>query len=440
MTVIDLGYAGPEVPAPGRPRVGRETLRRGTAGLIVVLCLGLLGASARPQDNGPHTLWSVDDVGESDYTIDGDTVFVVTHSGRLTLTSRALGDGHVRWWRDFTDLSYVITRPGSGVLLLPSGSQTVADGDMTGYTFTDTVALDAATGRELWRGPGSPSAQGADGTVLLEENEAGRMTTARLRLVRLTDGATIWSRETPGVQQWVTFGADSEHPDHVATVTAGGDARTMRLADGAEDAHGRIEWDTESPRDSFIDLAAHGDGLYVLRMSDRSTTAAGYSGGTLSRLWKVTGPARGDDGGVYPCGPVLCMETGAGLTAYDWATGAVRWRDPSQGYAGDIGSGLLTATSADATRRSLIDATTGRVITDLGGARTPEGNTGGPVITIAPGRAPAGRTVVRRVDPRTGETFVLGTVDAVADSGCTQAGRYLLCRTLAGKLAVTAFG
>jgi outer membrane protein assembly factor BamB len=441
MTVIDLGYPDAEVAAPPRPRLDREPARRGMAGLMVLLCLGLLGASVRPHDNGLHPSWSVDDVGESDFTVSGDTVFVIGHSGPQTLTSRALADGRLRWRHEIADLSYVIAQPGSGVLLLPSGSQTVADGAMSGYTFTETVALDTSTGRERWRVPGSPSAPAVDGTILLEENEPGKIAIARLRLIRLTDGATIWSRETPGVRQWLTFGTDPEHPDQVATVTGSGAVRTMRLADGAVTAQGRVEWGGGDPaQGEFIGLYAHGDGFFVLRMNDQSTTATAYSAGTLRRLWKVTGPARGDSGGAYSCGPVLCMGTGDGLTAYDWESGAVRWHDPGQGYAGEIGSGLLVATSADDSRRALIDGNTGRVIADLGGARTPEGRVGGPVLTIAPARAPAGRTVVRRVDPRTGETFVLGTVDAVADSGCTQAWRYLLCRTLTGKLTVTAFG
>jgi hypothetical protein len=55
-------------------------------------------------------------------------------------------------------------------------------------------------------------------------------------------------------------------------------------------------------------------------------------------------------------------------------------------------------------------------------------------------RSPTGRTVVRQIDPRTGETLTIGTMGPIADWGCSAAGRLLLCNTQQGALTITDVG
>jgi outer membrane protein assembly factor BamB len=323
------------------------------------------------------------------------------------------------------------------VLVLPSAQQSVPYDDSTAYIFTETAALDAATGQERWRVPGSPADSGVDGRMLIEEHEPEQVATAALRMIDLADGRTIWRRATPGVQTWVEIGADPDRPDRLATVTAAGRVRVLSMADGTEVDAGRIPWNFDPDQAIYTLLEAHGDAFYALRVDQRSASATAYSDSGLTRLWTVTRATGNDNGAVRPCGPVLCVSGNDGLTGLDWATGAVWWHDPGQVYAGDGGTGLILATSTDSAHRSLIDEATGRVVADLDG-KPAAGRVDGPVITIAPSQAPPGRTVVRQVDPRTGETLLLGATDAVDDLGCTLAGKYLLCRTLLGRLTVTA--
>jgi hypothetical protein len=186
MTLIDLGYRDAEEGVGWS--LDRRLLRRIPAGLVALLCLLTLGASARPRDRGLRLAWSVDQVNEAAFTVVGDTVLVIGGPQNEILTGFALADGALRWSRTFPGvLPFVTAGRGSSVVLLPSGQQAVTDADTSGYIFTKTGALDAPTGRDLWQVPGSQAALSYAGTVLLDEHEPDSIATARLRLVRPAD-------------------------------------------------------------------------------------------------------------------------------------------------------------------------------------------------------------------------------------------------------------
>jgi outer membrane protein assembly factor BamB len=327
------------------------------------------------------------------------------------------------------------------VLLIANGLHLTAfTGETGGYYFSETIALDATTGAELWRLPGTGNGWPATGTVLLEDKDHDGVGTAGLRLVRLADGATIWNRETPGAQRWVMLGAEPGHPDRVATVDGDGDVRVLRLADGTEAAHGTVDWHPDSPeKGDFTDLVAEADGLYVLHASGNRATATAYSDSTLQRLWTATQTS--GTGQFYPCGAVLCAVSTGELLAYDWTTGALRWRAVGHTYARAAGHDLLIAEDrAEPARRTLLDASTGRRIADLGTAQPPWDYGGGALITIDVSPSQVGRAVVRWVNPRTGETLVLGTMDPVNGRTCRIAGRLLFCIGIGSRLRVIAAG
>jgi outer membrane protein assembly factor BamB len=441
MTLIELGYVDADSAAPPDPPLDRGLTRRVGAAIVLVLCLATLTASVRPTPHGLVLLWSIPQATEANFAVAGDSVFVLGGPNDQTLTGYALADGAKRWSRELPDPVPYIDASDPHVLLLPTAQRVVSFGNDAGSHdfYTETVALDAATGTELWRSPGSGSGWPATGTALLEDRSPDGGGTARLRLVRLADGATVWSRETPGVQRWITLGVDPDHPDRIATVTGDGDVRVLRLADGTDTAGGTVEWDAGSPAaGDFIDLAADGDALYVLRTTRFRSTATAYSAFTLRRLWTAQQPG---GNGAYPCGAVLCIGGIDELFGYDWVTGAVRWRARGLAYAMTSGHDLLLAEGTAGAQRSLLDDATGRRIADLGSTRPIWNNDGDSVITLGASQTPTGRTVVRQVDPRSGETFLLGTMDPVADQGCTLADRFLLCTTiLPGRLTVTAVG
>ena len=257
-------------------------------------------------------------------------------------------------------------------------------------------------------------------------------------MVRLADGGTIWSQETPGVQRWLTLGADPDRPDRVATVDGDGDVRVLRLADGTEAVHGTVEWHPgSSEADDSIDVVAEGDILTVLQWSRNRSTATAYSDRTLRRLWATV---QDGNSSFYGCGAVLCGSSDGEFLGYDWATGKVRWRVQGQDHAMAAGHDLLIAEDTDG-RNTLLDAATGRRLADLGIAYPTWGYAGGiPLVTVGISPSQVGRAVVRWVDPRSGETFVLGTMEPVSDRMCKLASRRLLCTGIQGGLTVTAVG
>jgi len=335
-----------------------------------------------------------------------------------------------------------VKRDGRVLLLaadLSSRPQNKSSDNIYSY-FTATIALDAASGATLWRASGVGDGWSATGTALLQELASDGAGTVRLRLVRLADGSTIWSRETPDVQSWTTLGADPGLPDRIATVSSAGDVWVLRLADGTEAASGTVDWPSVAPeRGDLANLVAEGDALYVLQSSRGTTTATAYSDRTLQRLWTVTRPAH--DNGFYGCGPTLCANGDNELLGYDWQTGAVRWRAAGLENAMLAGPGRLIAESGGPeVHRSLLDAATGRQLADLGNDRPPWNFTGGTLVMLGTSRSQAGRTVVHWIEPRTGETFTLGTIDGVIDLGCQIADRLLLCVSVPERLTVTAVG
>ena len=440
MTLIDLGYADAGA-APQRPPVDRRLTRRVAAALVVLLCLTTQANSVPPTPRGLRLLWSVIGAREGDVAVVGDAVLTVGGPELRTLSAYGLRDGRPRWSHEMPDpVPYIDAAPDSRVLLLPAGPGSVPAPGGSADFYTRTIALDAATGAELWRSPGSGNGWAVTGTALLEERDPGNAAVTRLRVVRLSDGATVWSRDTPGVQQWTLVGADPAHPDRVALIDGDGAVWVLRLADGTEAVSGDIAWDPGRPENGdHVTLYAHDDALYVLQTGPDRSAATAYSDRSLSQLWSVNQPSSG--GGVYSCGAVLCLGGGSELVAYDWETGAVRWRVQDKEYAIAVGGGLLLTENRDpSARQVLLDVESGRELANLGKGRAPVSFDDSALLMLGSSESALGRTTVTQLDPRTGETFPLGTIEAVADAGCELTERLLLCHHAAGKITVTAVG
>ena len=152
MTLIELGYADAEPQTPPSP-IDRRSARRLLAALVAVLCLATLTASIRPQQQRALVhLWSVPDVQEGKFTVTGDTVVVVSGAGDRTLTGYALTDGTKLWSRESPEEIPIFFADGdSRILLLPTGLRSAPTAGEEVYFFTETTALDVATGAELRR-------------------------------------------------------------------------------------------------------------------------------------------------------------------------------------------------------------------------------------------------------------------------------------------------
>jgi len=441
VALIELGDLGADPASPPPSRPGHRLSHRIGAALVVLLCLATLTYSIPPTSHDLRVQWSLTGSITSYFTIVGDSVILTGGPMGQTLTSYAIADGADRWTHSLSgEVPYINATRDSGVLLVPTNAPTVADSPAQGY-YSDTIAVDATTGVELWRLPGSGDGWASTGTALLEERSPNGARTARLRVVRLADGSTVWSREAPEVDRWITLGTDAGHPDRVALIERSGAVRILRLADGTQVGSGSVQWEGSEPaRNTYGDMFAEGDHLYVVEAGLERVKVTAYSQSSLRRLWQIDQPSAG--GGAYPCGPVLCVTNQHKLTGYDWTTGAARWRVDGQESAMELGAGLLlTQTQDPAANQVVLDAATGRRLAELGGtAAQPWVFDGNTLIALGSSPSAPGRTVVSKVDLRTGETFPLGTIDLVGDPGCQLAGRLLVCGHPQGRLTVTAVG
>jgi outer membrane protein assembly factor BamB len=446
MSVIELGEiaAGDEPVRPVAKRaLDRRLIRRLAAVLVVVLCLATVHSSAVPVPHGLGASWAIPFQGGDSFALAGG-VFVL-HAGppQEELTAYPPTGGMPTWSQRLPfAATALIAAPAAGVLLLPTGARSVetqtAAGDVLWSRFsTETIALDAGNGHQLWRTPGDVALLTDDSVLLVEHTEDGHRTD-RLRLVRLRDGATIWSRDAGGAYTWATIGPDPGHPTDLATATSAGDVRVYRFADGTETAGRRVPWQAGSlTTGTLSQLYSRLGVLYVFTGYAASTSVTAYAPDTLRQLWQITSDT---SAGPASCGAVLCLPTRNGLSGREWATGAELWRTAGYDLGRTITGHLMLAGSEDA-GRAILDDRTGRVLTGLGAGGAAWDPAASTVVALAPTRSPPGRLTVSRVDPRTGQAFLLGITEPVINSlWCQLQGLRLACETPRGRLVVTDVG
>jgi hypothetical protein len=210
----------------------------------------------------------------------------------------------------------------------------------------------------------------------------------------------------------------------------------LTLADGSVLTTGRIPWISSPQEDEYSSINVHDRRLYLEQTARSTSSISVYDLDTLRRLWHAERPA---PGGSYPCGPVVCLNDGQGTAGHDLETGELRWRLPQSSNGVPLGDGRLLLEENGAGRRTLVDAATGRMLTDLGtsmpvsdalGLATP--------YLIAQTIEPPGRTAVSSFHPRTGELLLRGSIPLVLDYGCQHENGLLACATQDNRLAVTA--
>jgi outer membrane protein assembly factor BamB len=446
MSVIELGdiAAGDEPvrPAPHRP-VDRRVIRRLAVLLVGLLCLATVNSSAVPAAHPLLRTWSLPFAGGDSFVLAGGDLFVLSDGAGQVLTAYPPAGGIPRWTQRLpfsaTSLNAAV---GAGVLLLPTGARSMGTRTPAGEVLwsrfsTRTVALDARTGRQLWTGPGDIALITAT-SVLMVDHAADGIGADRLRLVRLRDGGTLWTQAGGGAYAWTTLGSDPRQPTGLATATSNGDVRVYRFADGSEITHGRVPWLAGSlTGDTLSQLYGAEHVLYLFASRPDSTTVTAYDPDTLRRRWEIT-----SDTGGFPaaCGAVLCMPARDGLTGRDWSTGAPLWRTAGYTLGRTITGHLILAGAQDA-GRAILDDRTGRVVADLGAGGVAWDTSTATVVTMAPTSSPPGRLAVGRVDPGSGEAFLLGTIEPVINTlWCQLQGVRMACQTARTTLEITDVG
>ncbi|HEV8567919.1 MAG TPA: PQQ-binding-like beta-propeller repeat protein [Actinoplanes sp.] len=446
MTVIELGdlTSGSDQPKPRESSrdIDPWLIRRVFVGLTALLCVLALTASAPPgPPRGLRALWSIPFSFGDRFALTADTLYTAVEDVAGELAAYDLADGVKRWSKRLPDpTAWPTFAEPAGVVLVPNGrvaNQVAAPDGGTYFNefYTETIALDAGTGAELWRRPGEIYTATAD-AVLLSDRDAAGAGTRTLRLLRIRDGGTIWTRSGLRAERVTTGGADPLRPDLLLTVTPSGRVDVLRLADATRIGAGRVEWLAGSPQEgTFTDVFLDTGRVYVRVAGPRGSSLTAYTLDTLRRLWRLDDTATV---AAYPCGEVLCSIERDAFAAYDPATGTVRWRSDSVRNAWSAGPGRLLVDGG--LRRALIDDSTGRRVADFGESVPVQDIDGRVSYLLHVTASPPGRTSVSRVDLATGRVELRGAIDRVNDAGCLAAADRLACPTVAGRLIVTAVG
>lgn len=438
----ELPMAGAEPDIDGPPhRIDRRTVRKVGLVLIALVCvLGVTG-STRPEPRGVRSLWSVPNIDGYGTTLTEDTLYVSHPVGsEVRMTAYELATGKARWSiRSDADPS-VVDAPGVGLVLMPGDRRTVTveedNGVYTTEFATTTTAVDAHTGATRWTMPGDVMSVWGETALIADYTDRGAL--RRLRLLRLTDRTTIWTRDTPGLQAQ-GIGLDGRRPDRIVTVAGNGEVVVTRFSDGAPLAAGRIPWEAPRPSEGYWnEVIPMDDYLVVNRSQGERASVSIYRMDTMTRLWE----RRSTNGYPFPCGAAICINQGDRVVSYDAATGTERWGVSGGFNAWQPAEGRMVLEKSDGDGQRLIDADTGAQVGD-----PVKGNIiwnwqaqrSSALFLLEPTSSPEMRTAVTRWDLATGRTYLLGTIAHQYEYRCQTLDHYLAC-TNGGKVEVTAVG
>lgn len=385
---------------------------RGGLGYAVALSLLLalqLGGAAPPAR--PLTpLATIADSGRDVYEIVGDTLYLAepVPDDRSLVTAYALPGAQKRW---------------STMLPVPIGvlDPTVADGVLLGQAyrgpagFAQVVAMDAGTGRILWRQEGQINWVRGHGQLLVEPGPGATL----IRDLDLRTGAVLWSRSEWRGSAEVAASPPAAAGDRVVVQVPDGGLAVLDATTGRTLARG--------PVPPGIGLYVIGDEVLVPLRVAGTDVLAGYDLGTLERRWLVTLP--GPATFIADCGHLLCVTCIGMLTVLRAADGTRAWPASSWNSASPAGRYLV----ADGPTPAVLDTGTGASRLSLAGwsvLGTPDGTR---VLVRAGSPSYAGLLVFDGSAPA---LRPLGPLDPVRPTTCQAASGYLACRLLAGQLSI----
>jgi hypothetical protein len=376
---IDLGVAGIDTDRDAREAALDDRFAAGLPrGWGLLLCLAVLAmlTAAVPLPPPPRQVARVP-LAVGAFELSGDGLYA-TDAFRLPSIVTAIDplDGRERW--RYTSQSTIpfgfIRRVGSSVLLAP-------DPCVSGSTGS-TAAVDADTGRELWRRAGVPVDTPADLPVAVVTQASwsdrcgamlgnGQPLTGSLRWdgVDRVSGAVRWEA-TVAAGTFIALDGGVTGPRWAALLDPDHRVSVLDLATGARSAPRAGVADQHTRRFT----AAH-DLVLVTRVApDRPirVEVSAYDRWTSARVWTAVVPLpdrsstdRLDTVSVRTCGPSVCVAADD-TTALDPATGEVRWRTVRATFV-PVPGGLLAGSGSEpvsvgaAPRVVLHDPATGQV-------------------------------------------------------------------------------
>jgi len=425
---LDLEPAGtrPSGPAPG-PR-----WRRGLAVAVATAACAtaLVSSTALPAARLVETA-TIGNLPVVTERVAGARLFVLggagdgAGDGAARLTAFRLADGGRLWQTP------VAVNPAARVEVV---------GDTVLLTADGTVALDAGSGRLLWRSD-LPRVSMAvrDGRVLVaalldRPDPAGPSLSIHapllLRALNLRTGQPVWSYQVPG--GWLTAlpadPADTDPPDRFVVIAPDGQASAVDLATGAVRANATIPV-TQAALDENTAgpwLALLGNQLVVGYLRQGNPALTVYRTDTLAPQWTVTVPTL--NVAANRCAPLLCLSDTRGVRAVAAATGTGVWARNGTAWFGVVDGWLYDAPQPfQPGSARLVDPVTTRTVLDLGRWR---------LSTQTPGQPP----LFEWVEKDSGRIWlglltagpriqVLGAVTGLPQDTCDLDGSYVACVT-----------
>jgi outer membrane protein assembly factor BamB len=363
-----------------------------------------------------------------------------------------LADG-ARLWSVPLDFSTAELQVGGqlevvhGVVLLGLGGVSAA---------TRTLAVDSASGQELWRSDLPPVfGLGSGGSVVLAayvnpdgqpgdqvyQGTTGPWLPLLLRAVDARTGRQVWTYQVPAGWQTALPAdpAGTAPANGFVVVSPDGRATVVDLATGARRASATIDTTAVLQRGlgelpTWFALGVYGDLLALVTVSGGRPALAAYRLDTLGPRWTSTASTLNVN--VGRCGVWLCMSDGHGVNAIAMDTGAPAWSLADAGHFKGWADEWrydepYPVEPDDAT---LVDPLTRRVVLHLGRWRIPEPWNTGPVLMMLAERD-ANRTWLGLLAAGPG-VDILGAMPDLTLNSCEVGDAYLTCLTTAGQIRV----
>ncbi|MFJ5544660.1 outer membrane protein assembly factor BamB family protein [Micromonospora chalcea] len=407
MTVIDLGELRHDAPPPAAPRPPRSVGR--PARTLALLLLALLTLTAAAPPRGPAQ-WTLPGGLGSAVFVSGDVVYVVRPNrgdGRELVAYR---EGRELWRSPLPGI-------GTAVSVWEQDGRVMVAGPAGNDEDWETVTYDAATGADVWRRRGVAFAVGR---VLLSQSAASD---PRPSITRLdpADGSTMWTVPSTGMLGF-DYGSGAER---MLLWPATGQVVVVDARTGARVAARDLQA-VRPPGPRHVMTVA---GL-LLEIGGGLIEA--YDLDTLRPRWTVEQKLVDY---VDRCGALLCaVRPGAGMTALDPATGAVRWSVDrwARVVAARDDRLLVGDTAIGAGGLAVLGQADGRLIAELGGwTLAPQHGSGGPL--LATRLLGGGRQLLAEMDLSGGPPPIRGVITG---TDCTTGVTLLVCRRPAGDYVV----
>ncbi|WP_432987127.1 PQQ-binding-like beta-propeller repeat protein [Dactylosporangium sp. CA-233914] len=428
MNLIDLGEAADWAP-PQTPRPRGRLARRWPSALAVLALAGALLTADTFQTREPvlHVAGYV-----IEFEILAGRLYVkrVDAGQRPELSAYALG-GRRLWTLPGTDPDQVVTLATPGVVLLATGATM-----RTPPPDRAVTALDAGTGRELWRRSAAAPHGAAGGRILLEDlggrgaaepaaepvadfsiNRTPPQVETRLVAVDERTGAPAWSATVPAGAQ-VEYDIEQRA---VRQLGPDGVLQTRDLVTGAVLGREQLAW---SGTPSWFTTGA----VQVVVSTAGRRGADVFDRATGRWLWNV------ENSWLHPCGTGRwCRIDGTGVRAFDATSGRPVWGVPDYNHVfvvTDDDAVVLGGfgTSAAATHDPVLlvaDARTGAIRHRLDGWVVGPFARDAVVVVARPD--PPGASLVGVFDPRTGGVGIVGRGDVGPQPYCTAGSGRLAC-------------